>query len=373
MGDNRPAVYEEGDKWVLRASSLGNCFSHLVRCGLGYTPEPPPDFMLERFAEGDRAEPVILNWLNTKGGWAIWDAYKMDQIAEQFGGSVAEREGADPQLELEIPVGKNAVIRVHPDGIATCFMLSRETQERWPNLQTGEEVVVEVKALGKDFLKKYKREGLNAFPYYAYQVSIEMAATGLPCLFVVGEKDENGDVQEDKIVWDLYREPPYTLPQLKVRVMKILAAINRGEIPECDIAMYPCGFWQEHDTTSKDSVWYKPPVSLLNTDNSDVDVPSVTKWAEVYRQTLDAETKLKETKTEAVRELVKLFDEAGARGSTVDCGDFIVEDYIGESKGRVDYKKLFKDKGITDEEADKYRSETRTLRYPKVKEKKDKG
>lgn len=376
MGDDRGSVYEDHDgRYVFRASGLGGCMAGLVRHGLGMTPEPFPATMYDRFEEGNDAEPVMLNWIKTpSGGWKIWDESDLEVFAGTHGGRMQYLEGDNEsdnkaQVEFDIPVGKKGLIRVHPDGIATLFLLTPESKKRYPGLEVGGvHAVVEAKAFGESYYKKYRKEGVDGFPFYKYQVSVEMAATGMPCLFIVGQKDKNRIVKPDKIEWELITEPPIPLPKLKVRVMKAISAIEAGEIPPCDQAMYPCGFWQEHDTESESSVWFKKPATAaLTKDNSKVDVVQVEKWAVVYQDVLDAEKKLKETKAEAVKELCELFDKAGARGGTVNCGGVTVEDYIGEAKGRVDYKALFKAKGITDEEADKYRSETKILRYPKVK------
>lgn len=372
MGDDRGSVYEDHDgRYVFRASALGGCMSSLVRHGMGMTPEPFPASMYDRFEEGNVAEPVMLGWLNSpSGGWKVWDENDLEVFVGQHNGRMQylEDDGdGKAQAEFDIPVGSKGLIRVHPDGIGTCFLLTPEAKKNHPGLETGVQAVLEAKAFGPDFYKKFKREGIDGFSYYKYQVSVEMAATGMPCVFIVGQKDEDGIVKPDKIEWELITEPPIPLPKLKVRVMKAIAAIEAGEIPPCDQKMYPCGFWQDHDTESETSVWFKEPVSMLTADNSKVDVVQVDKWATVYDEVLEAEKKLKVTKAEAVKELCKLFDEAGARGATVNCGGLTVEDYIGEAKGRVDYKRLFKDKGITEEEADKYRSETKIMRYPKVK------
>lgn len=372
MGDDRGSVYEDHDgRYVFRASALGGCMSSLVRHGMGMTPEPFPASMYDRFEEGNVAEPVMLGWLNSpSGGWKVWDENDLEVFVGQHNGRMQylEDDGdGKAQAEFDIPVGSKGLIRVHPDGIGTCFLLTPEAKKNHPGLETGVQAVLEAKAFGPDFYKKFKREGIDGFSYYKYQVSVEMAATGMPCVFIVGQKDEDGIIKPDKIEWELITEPPIPLPKLKVRVMKAIAAIEAGEIPPCDQKMYPCGFWRDHDTESETSVWFKEPVSMLTADNSKVDVVQVDKWATVYDEVLEAEKKLKVTKAEAVKELCKLFDEAGARGATVNCGGLTVEDYIGEAKGRVDYKRLFKDKGITEEEADAYRSETKIMRYPKVK------
>lgn len=254
---DQPTVYfdPEIDKWVYRASGLGNCLGHLVRCRLGVTPDPAPEFMQNAFDAGKHHEPAILDWLQRPttipgggGGIALLNDYDL---------SVLQFEVVDEQVEVDIPVGTTCVVRVHPDGIGKVFAVPLGSE-----LELRELVVVEAKALGKDFIAKFRREGVGAIPNYAWQLSVEMVATGLPAVYVKAQKGEKGTEDETghrPIIGfepiQVYREPPYSLGQIKARVLKIEALAEREEIPECDYKMFPCGFWQDHDTEK--GVWLK--------------------------------------------------------------------------------------------------------------------
>lgn len=204
MADHRPDVYWEGDRLIIRASSFGGCIGSLVRCGVGITPEAPPKDLVRRWAEGNRAEPLIVNELRARG---------------------ARIQGAiDDQQEYELHVGK-VTIRCHPDGIM--------------EFTSEADRVLEIKALRPSFDRK--------FPPYLWQASIEMAATGLPLLWIYGPKDEEGNVDLDHLELVPVDEPYYSLVEIKRRALQIYRAVVDMEIPACDKTQFPCGYWTDPD------------------------------------------------------------------------------------------------------------------------------
>ena len=235
--DHRPDVYRENGLWVFRASSLGNCEANLIRQALGQTPEAPPAKMLEAFAQGNTNEPIILDKLKPKG-WKPVDQMKVEGIT---GGEYDE----SGQLCVEMKVGKKAVIRCHPDTVMSCFKTTEES--RLAGAEVGQMRVVEAKALAKSWkFDTYYREKC------AWQTSVEVATTGLPLLFVVGWKDPETKIVED-IEYIIPEAPMFSKGQIIARVMRLVRmveAIEAGEekLPECDYAMWPCGFWQLHNT-----------------------------------------------------------------------------------------------------------------------------
>ena len=250
---DQPTVYLDPDidKWVYRASGLGNCIGHLVRCRLGLTPEPAPDFMQTAFNDGKYLEPQILEWLQQPtsipgggGGVNLLDEYDLADMGYD--------ELHDGQVEVQIPVGNTAVVRCHPDGIGTVYAVPLGSE-----LELRERVVVEAKALGEAYYKQLTTKPITTFPSYAWQLSVEMLGTGLPCVYVKALKAGKDGRDEDGNMTILgyapihvYREPPFTLGNIKARVLKVEALAEREEIPECDYAMFPCGFWRDHDTES---------------------------------------------------------------------------------------------------------------------------
>lgn len=216
MGDDRPNVYVEDGVVIYRASSLGNCIRSLVASRLEMEPMPHPEFLLKAFDEGNRNEPIILQHLNDNG-------YTL------------ENTGEGEQLEVEIPIGTGIKIRCHPDGIG------------YKDLDVDQRRVIEAKAFGKTLWDKYHKTGIDSFPYYRMQVSIEMAGTGLPCLFVVGLKNVDEGMVCDQFVTTLIEKPPIGIGEIKLKVLQIEKWAKKGELPPCDYDQYPCQFYHLHD------------------------------------------------------------------------------------------------------------------------------
>lgn len=211
MSDNRPNVYWEGKKLIIRASALGRCMGELVRTGIGMEPAPAPEDMKRRWAEGVVAEPQILEWLRGQG-------------------LKVSNDGPDNQLELEISVG-NVVLRCHPDGVAV--KVGEDSFPEWAR-------VIEAKALRPSMRAK-------PFPPYDWQMSAEMAASGLPGLWVYGEKGEDGQLTGKFEIVE-QDEPVYSLTNIKKRLLAIYKAVCSNTVPECDWKQYPCGFYREEDS-----------------------------------------------------------------------------------------------------------------------------
>jgi len=235
--DHRPDVYREDGKWVFRASSLGNCEANLIRQALGQTPAPPPDAMLAAYAQGNTNEPIILDKLKAHG----WKQTDM-MVVEGITGGTYDDSG---QLCVELKVGTKAVVRCHPDTVVECFKTPVDS-----DVVLGERRVVEAKALAKSWtFDRFYREKA------AWQTSVEVATTGLPLLFVVGWKDPETKIVTDDVEYIVPDKPIYTKGQIIARVMKLVRTIEAieagtGELPECDYAMYPCGFYALHNTES---------------------------------------------------------------------------------------------------------------------------
>jgi hypothetical protein len=232
MSDNRPSVYVEDGTAIYRASALGHqCLTQLVAARMGYAPTAPPAWLLSRYDEGTAMEPVIIERLRREYGWVVTD------------------DGDDSQMELEIPVGSLAKIRLHPDGRATI-----------PD-QKVNEFVLEVKAFGDDYWEKFQKLGVAGFTGYAWQTALEMSATGLPCAFVVAykpgrmeDKTLNPDEYwETEIAFQFLEEPLVPISEIKAKVIKAEMAARKGEIPTCDgKGFFPCAFPQLHVAEKED-------------------------------------------------------------------------------------------------------------------------
>lgn len=268
MGDDRPNVYVEDGVVVYRASSVGNCLRSLVASRLGYEPMPHPDWLLEKFAEGNVNEPIIMDMVR-EAGWYVY---------------------VDPpeigQLEVEMMVGSKVKIRGHLDGVGFKEGAS-----------PGDDHVIEAKAFGEAFWNKYEKEGISAFPYYSAQLAIYMTAMDMPALFVVGLKDDDGIVT--KIRMDVIDTPPVTIGSVKAIVARAEKWAQQGELPPCSFKQYPCQFLYLHEDEEEEEY------------EEDLEMDLV---ASQYAQGRNVEATGAEMKKVAGEKLKKLLVERGVDG-----------------------------------------------------------
>lgn len=323
MADNRPPVYTENGKTVYRASSVGMCIRSLWAYRQGMTPAETPEWLLEKYEEGNVAEPIILDWIEKK-----------------YGGTVYHR-----QDNIEIAVGANIIIRGHPDGV-------------FKQPGASSEQVVEVKALSRSMYKKWMKAYMadsikTEFPYYATQISLYMAHYDLPLLFVVGIKDESGELEKDhngSIVCEVFTfdRPPYKLREIKVKLIQ-LQKMGR-EMPMCDVSIFPCPFYFLHDEAD-----------IVMSDDA-----FLGQMARAYFQALGLEKKAKEDKARAAEYIAKTMDDLGLEGEKVEAHDeqgnkWRITDVIVKPKEIPDPEKI-----KADGKWDEYKKLTRGSRYPKV-------
>lgn len=192
----RPSVYQDGPLTVYRGSSLGNCLLSLVAARRGYVPMPQKAFLETVAAEGHLHEPDIVKKVEEIGDWMI-------------------RGIGENQLTLELEVGPNIVVRLHPDGIAS---------------RSGEERVFEAKSMSDAVFRKFHKGGFQSHPGYAWQFSGEMAATDLPGLFAYKNRN-NGQLEILEVDY-----PPYSLADIKVRIARVEALANDEGIEVSEVA-----------------------------------------------------------------------------------------------------------------------------------------
>ena len=251
---DRPLAYEDEDgRIVYRASALGGCDGALVRARLGVTGAPPSDFMQTRFDEGTDWEARVLERgleVAKDDGLGDWLATQDRGILELHG-RVVEAAGDVLQVETEVAWG-NKVVRCHPDGI----LVSRDDLRQ---------AVCEVKFLGPDMaaekirgIKKDRLAGLG--DSYAWQAAIEMLSTGLPMLYIIGWKSVTENIKGERVVtigdvdvfWFDVDDVPFSLKDVKARVLGIEGHVTRGTMPACPVPlMYPCPYWAEHEKVEK--------------------------------------------------------------------------------------------------------------------------
>lgn len=246
MADKRPDVYREDNLWVFRASSFFNCDRQLVKVAHGETPHAHPDVIQKAMDEGTEAEPQILAGATEHG-------FRMVTGDEFWREEWGPRDHTG-QSVVELKIGSKAVIRCHPDGIAKRF--------KGPvgGNPLGDHWVVEAKKV-----KEFPRD-LDALfakmPNYPWQFSIEMLGTGLPGLYLLGLW-EDGKITEVRAYPT--HIPPIPRGTILKRGMALVKAIESGDEPACNRAMYPCGFWDDHDGQP---VWAKKETRELTGDQA---------------------------------------------------------------------------------------------------------
>lgn len=255
-GDNRPNVYWDNEvtRWVYRASSLGNCTNALIQTRRGIQGGGVPESVQAKFDQGTAMENIIIARLAKETEWK-----ELNSTELQEHGTLSP---VTRQLECALNIGKKAVVRVHPDGVVEG--------------SDGRRKVLEVKKFAKSTYKSYQSKGIDVFPSYPWQFAVEMLATKLPGVYVIGVMEDEKDRPNDEsgapdLMWEPgisfidvkeYDTPPRTLLEIVKRVMGIENAAedaDAGESPEggfpCEYKMFPCPYFADHNTEV--GVWAK--------------------------------------------------------------------------------------------------------------------
>lgn len=198
---------------VYRASSLGYSLEALVAPHLGFEAVAPPEFLQNAFDEGNRLEPIALDYLRSLG-WEI----------------------SDEQLEVEVEIIPDAVKVVgHLDGIGRCATTMIPQS------------VVEIKTMAHKSFMDWANNGWDSqsplIEKYKWQQSAYVLATGLPHAMVGWDKGaEEGDPHT---MTHLTTEPFYTISDIATKLAKAEEFIEKGLVPDgCND--WPCFFYYLH-------------------------------------------------------------------------------------------------------------------------------
>jgi len=378
MADHRPDVYfsEPRGKWIFRASSLSRCIQSLVAAGLGHERMPPPDFMQRAWDEGTHGEAKVLN-LFRKGGSDNWHPSSPILVADKANATLMFKSlpptdpasyhyngttypyvrhdllqsdqidaDVDPQYVMEMPVGDKALIRGHLDDIVECYQGPIGTAAEW----NGRRYVNEAKLFGVDYFKAWLRKGMDdpKFNGYAWQLSLYMHGTGLPGWFTVGEKKRWADDDERAATtpidqrYDLNRvhvtyfpTPPIPLATIKIRVLKVMALLEKGELPNCDMVQYPCDYYhlcsgQKEIVPAKD----KPEAVVVVGEQREKLKLYVENWTLAVNRAKSVKAEVEAAKKKVDEMLVELGKDNDTPGQW-DLGDRIVEWQVVERKAET--------------------------------------
>jgi hypothetical protein len=313
MGDDRPTVYQEDGKWVFRASGVWRCDRELWAHMNGVQPEATPDWLQEKFDQGNEGEDKIMDY------------------AEH----VLEVPVYGRQDEGELKVGKSAVIRFHPDG-------------------RTDTVLVEAKTMAeKTYMTTWLRSGLKGFPGYSAQVAVMAEALGVnSVLMAIGIKDDAGKVKEVKTFSYDVGKLPVTVKDVKKKIMRVM---RYDEMPKCSVDQFPCPFVFLHDEKE----------IMVSTDE----------MLELYAQEIhDCRDRKKRAEDELKNWqglMTKQLDTHDLKGQKVTAGKWEITDvfFVKKNVGLLDYGRM-KEDGV---DVESYRGEPKTAetRYQTVKEVKD--
>lgn len=326
---SRPNVRQRDDgRWEFRASSLGSCDRALVMEALGQTPEPPPEHVQKGMDEGVEAEPTLLRHQDVRdAGYGLCENIETMQLHATDVHAGRDRR---PQMYLEMQVG-GGVVTCHPDAL---YVATRGEQ-------IGEFRVGEAK-----FLRGGWGKDMDAFwdhrPSYRWQAGVEMAGTGLPMLYLIGEKGDDGEIVRVRV--EEVDVPPVSRGQIAKRVAGLIKLIEAEQVPDCTYQMYPCGFWRDGHEGQK--LWAKDERVL------EVDIPLGKKIKQAglkYQAAKNEERFAKKQKDMYRDKLMELLEQAGdgdARGVVQYDGVRVVghvEDVAGGTYERKPYTKRYVD------------------------------
>lgn len=241
VADHRPDCYREGDKIIVRASRLGGCTKALIAAGLDLWADQPPAKIKGAWAESAALEGEVI----ARGlAWAHEGMKLQTKLLNPRVGTDAAGHplrAMEGQWGFNLAVGYNTFVRGHVDGIAQVY--ARHATES-PDVKY---FVVEAKAFGDDYYKKWLDGGFESFPEYEAQWDLYRYASGLPGLYVVGHK-QGGKIVDVDCLWDPDPVDETRITGLLGRARLVSLAVEKGELPEkCDVRMWPCPFWAMHE------------------------------------------------------------------------------------------------------------------------------
>lgn len=344
---------------VYSASSIGYCSKALYYDRLGVTHEPPPANIQKAWTEGHDNEARILSimadqriWSAANKAWLVDDGWSFGEFDE------SRNQDYSDQVRVEKRAG-NVIVRAHLDGIGLIeqYPPGYISDEKIYNaIETAKgRVVLEAKAFGDSYWTQWRGKGIAAFPTYEWQVSIQMHASGLPCLFLVGQKGADGIVHsvDSRLILD----PPISWGKIAAKIARIEAAVAKNEPPDCEEPlMFPCPFYPLHETKvdlfGQGDPNVAPEIKLEGEAAKSVDV-----YVERYTKHEDLAKQHKAEADQAKKILLEYLEQNGDSAQPIVANKFKVIPKPGGRKGAIDGEKMAKENNL---DAEKYRKPSST-------------
>lgn len=222
MGDDRPAVYLEGNTVIYRASALGHCLRSLWAARSNMPRKPVPDVIKKAMDEGTDLESHILNLLHDKHNFGFGDG-------QQF------------VVELNVGAwnGKTLIVRGAMDEKGYRFLDGDDP--------IAVDLPVDVKAFSQSGVDDYVLHGLK--DYYEWQQSVYAHGYGTSQFYCPIYNKDTGLMVPDSL---FPRKPKYSREQIRDRVLLVEELFSAGTIPTDCPADYACQYPYIHDGKETD-------------------------------------------------------------------------------------------------------------------------
>lgn len=251
MSDARIVSFTEEGRPIYRASAMYNCLSVLVAARLGLEPNSAPDWMEERYQQGHDYEDFILDRARTRG---------MIGLHSQ-------------QMELEQSIGP-AILRGHIDALGTGAFIPDTIDGVKADGPFGAEIdgftsLIDAKAFAPSTWEKWVSKRFDAFPYYAWSMTIyqtllkSQLGFAPPIVMAIGLKNmeaaNEGRIVLDDFRLDVFTEPPMQFGTILQRILQVekVAAGGIDNMPgKCDRPQWPCPyvFYPFHSGAEKEEI-----------------------------------------------------------------------------------------------------------------------
>jgi len=296
MGDDRAITRVEDGVVVIRASALGQCTRALWASLDDIPGAADPDWLIAAAQRGNRYEIAMNAWLKEQGYVII---------------------SSQDEVEFWVIPGKLKILG-HTDGVV-----------RKPKGKL--DYMLEIKSMSPTVFSDWMTNGFKTKTGYAWQLSVYMAATGMPAHYVAVRAHEEANKMSQEAIYQhafhsdtaidyrTIKKAPFTEQEIKAKAMAVYKAYKTGEMPPCE-DVFPCKWFFLHDEEED------PPDQL----------PITVAGAE-YRDELVEEYMMLKRQAEAVKRRM-----GDTRLQLMAIGAFETPEYvitISERKGRLSLDK----------------------------------
>jgi hypothetical protein len=219
---NAPNVYQKDGIIYVRASAFGKCYRQLWAVWDGIQPMAVGDGTQRAFNEGHLHEEAVWKQREAEG-------YTM--------------YGDQTTVELKVLPNRLHIVG-HIDGFIELGDSTEFTHAEYGN---GGPRLWECKAMSRSAFDDWIRDRFDYRPGYAWQLAIYMHGTHTERAHYDVKRRDDGVID----AW-LINEPPYSMPEIRARALKLYSHLMSGEMPPCDKQEWFCDYRFLHDEQAVD-------------------------------------------------------------------------------------------------------------------------